>query len=265
MCWQLLAGDRTMDSAKTWSDCPYDYRGAKVLVTGGSNGIGAAIAAAYQAAGANVTITGTRASSADYDHDLRGYRYLQLQLTDNDQIDRVAAALPELDILVNNAGGNFALEDEYQPGIFEKSIQVNLLSVYRMAQGCHDKLAASSLPGGGAIINLASMTSYFGVELVPGYGAAKAGLVQLTKTLSIKWARDNIRVNAVAAGLIESNMTAGFLAHEEAAAPSLARIPMSRFGNPWDIAGPVLFLTSSAAGYVTGQTLPVDGGFSVMG
>ncbi len=153
------------------------------------------------------------------------------------------------------------MEDEYQPDVFEKSIQVNLLSAYRMALGCHDKLASSSLPGGGSVINLASMTSYFGVELVPGY----AGLVQLTKTLAIKWARDNIRVNAIAAGLIESNMTAGFLAREEATAPSLARTPMSRFGNPRDIAGPVLFLTSSAAGYVTGQTLPVDGGFSVMG
>lgn len=254
-----------MDSAKTWRDCPYDYRDAEVLVTGGSNGIGAAIAAAYKAAGANVVITGTRASSADYDGDLSDYRYLQLQLTDNDQIDAVAAALPNLDILVNNAGANFALEDEYRPDIFEKSIQVNLLSAYRMALACHDRLAASSLPGGGSVINLASMTSYFGMEIVPGYGAAKAGLVQLTKTLAIKWARDNIRVNAIAAGIIESNMTAGFLAHEEATVPTLARIPMSRFGNPRDIAGPVLFLTSSSAGYVTGQTLPVDGGFTVMG
>lgn len=254
-----------MSSAETWSDCPYNYRGAEALVTGGSNGIGAAIAAAYKAAGANVTITGTRANSADYDHDLGDYRYLQLQLTDNDQIDAVAAALPKLDILVNNAGANFATEDEYQPDVFEKSIQVNLLSAYRMALACHDKLAASSLPGGGSVINLASMTSYFGVEPVPGYGAAKAGLVQLTKTLAIKWARDNIRVNAIAAGLIESNMTAGFLAREQATVPALARTPMRRFGNPRDIAGPVLFLTSSAAGYVTGQTLPVDGGFSVMG
>lgn len=254
-----------MTSTNQWKDCPYDYRGAEVLVTGGSNGIGAGIAAAYKKAGANVTITGTRASSANYDHPLDGYRYYQLQLTDNDQIDAVAAALPKLDILINNAGGNFAAQDEYQPDIFEKSVQVNLLSAYRMSLACHQKLAASQLPGGGAIVNLASMTSFFGVEVVPGYGAAKAGLVQLCKTLAIKWAKDNIRVNAVAAGLIESNMTSQFLAHEEAVAPSLQRIPMGRFGYPSDIAGPVLFLTSSAAAYVTGQTLPVDGGFTVMG
>lgn len=254
-----------MSNTHHWIDCPYDYQGAQVLVTGGSNGIGAGIAAAYKSAGADVIITGTRASSSDYDHDLSGYQYLQLQLTDNDQIDAVAAALPKLDILINNAGGNFAAQDEYQPDVFEKSIQVNLLSAYRMSLACHQKLAASQLPSGGSIINLASMTSFFGVEVVPGYGAAKAGLAQLTKTLSIKWAKDNIRVNAVAAGLIESNMTAGFLAHEAASASTLERIPMSRFGAPKDIAGPVLFLTSSAAGYVTGQTLPVDGGFTVMG
>ncbi|TXS92703.1 SDR family oxidoreductase [Parahaliea maris] len=249
----------------TWPDCRYDFRGARVLVTGGTNGIGAGIAAAYAAAGASVTITGTRSRAADYDRDLSAYRYLPLELTDNEQIDAVAAALPALDILVNNAGGNFMLEDEYQPEVFEKSIQVNLLSAYRLARACHPLLAGSSLPGGGAVIGLASMTSYFGVEVVPAYGAAKAALVQLTKTLSMRWARDNIRVNAVAAGLIHSNMTAGFLAHEEAAAPSLARTPLGRFGQPLDIAGPVLFLTSSAAGYVTGQTLPVDGGFSVAG
>lgn len=260
-----MTAPHTDNPAATWPDCRYDYRGARVLVTGGSNGIGAGIASAYLAAGADVTITGTRARAGDYDSDLSAYRYLQLELTDNDQIDAVASGLPALDILVNNAGGNFMLEDEYQPEVFDKSIQVNLLSAYRLARACHPLLAASALPGGGSVIGLASMTSYFGVEVVPAYGAAKAALVQLTKTLSMRWARDNIRVNAVAAGLVHSNMTAGFLAHEEAVAPSLARTPLGRFGQPLDIAGPVLFLTSSAASYVTGQTLPVDGGYSVVG
>lgn len=254
-----------MSTTPTWPDCQYDYHGAEVLVTGGSNGIGAAIAAAYKAAGANVTITGTRASSADYQQDLSDYRYLQLQLTDNAQIQAVADAMPKLDILINNAGGNFMMENEHEPEVFEKSVQVNLLSAYRLAHACRDKLAASQRPGGASVIGLASMTSYFGLEVVPGYGAAKAALVQLTKTLAISWAKDNIRVNAVAAGLVHSNMTAGFLAHEEASAPSLARTPMARFGAPVDIAGPILFLTSTAAGYITGQTLPVDGGFSIMG
>jgi 3-oxoacyl-[acyl-carrier protein] reductase len=210
----------------TWSNPRYDYRGTRVLVTGG---IGAGIAAAYRDAGADVTITGTRAGLADYDGDSSGYRYLTLQLTDDASIAAVAAALPELDILVNNAGGNFAVENEYEPEVFERALRVNLTSAYR-----------------------------------PGYGAAKGALVQFTKTLAVAWARDRIRVNAVAAGMIVSRMTTYFMSTPELTEPALARTPMRRFGTPDDIAGAVLFLTSDAAAFVTGQTLPVDG-YSVMG
>lgn len=248
-----------------WSNPRYDYRGAQVLVTGGSNGIGAGIAAAFHAAGAEVTITGTRPRAQDYDSDLSAYRYLQLQLTDDAQIDAVAAALAKVDILVNNAGGNFMRENEYEPDIFEKSVRVNLLSAYRLAHALQPKLAQSELPGGASVIGLASMTSYFGVEVVPGYGAAKGALVQLTKTLAIAWAKQNIRVNAVAAGLIESNMTGPALAMPEFEGAVLARTPQRRIGTPADIAGAVLFLCSGAASFITGQTLPVDGGYSVMG
>lgn len=249
----------------TWPNARFDYSGAQVLVTGGTNGIGAGIAAAYRDAGASVTITGTRPAASDYDADLSGYRYLQLQLTDNAQIDAVARALPSLDILVNNAGGNFMLDNEYDPDVFERALRVNLISAYRMAHACHDKLARSQLPGGASVIGLGSMTSLFGVEVVPGYGAAKGGLAQLTKTLAIAWAKDNIRVNTIAAGIIASNMTAPALSHAEFTEPVLARTPMKRIGTPQDIAGAILFLTSAAAGFITGQLLPVDGGYSVVG
>lgn len=255
----------TSDTHSPWPNAQFDYRGAHVLVTGGSNGIGAGIAAAYRAAGADVTITGTRAAASDYDSDLSGYRYLQLELTDNERIAAVAAGLPQLDILVNNAGCSFAARNEYKPEVFEQAVQVNLLAAYRMAHACHDKLARSALPGGASIIGLASMTSYFAVDVVPGYGAAKAGIVQLTKTLGSAWARDGIRVNAVAAGFIRSNMMAWIEQSPDAAAPVLARTPLKRLGNPKDIAGAVLFLTSAAAQFITGQTLPVDGGYSVVG
>lgn len=248
-----------------WQNVTYNYRGAQVLVTGGTSGIGAGIAAAYREAGAEVVITGTRSSAKDYAEDLGGFRYLQLSLTDKARIDAVAAALPSLDILVNNAGANFMAQNEYDPEIFEKGVQVNLTSAYRMSHALKPKLALSKLPGGASVIGIASLTSYFGVEVVPAYGAAKAGLVQLMKTLSMAWAKDNIRVNAVAAGITESRMTAQMLSMPEMMAPVLARTPLGRPGKPADIAAAVLFLTSAGASYITGQTLLVDGGYSIVG
>ena len=151
----------------SWQNVHYDYRGAEVLVTGGTSGIGAGIAAAYREAGAAVTITGTRAGASDYAADLSGFRYLQLNLTDKAQIAAVAAALPRLDILVNNAGANFMLQNEYDPEVFEKGLQVNLTSAYRISQACRTKLATSKLQGGASIIGIASLTSFFGLEVVP--------------------------------------------------------------------------------------------------
>jgi NAD(P)-dependent dehydrogenase (short-subunit alcohol dehydrogenase family) len=249
----------------SWQNVSYDYRGAQVLVTGGTSGIGAGIAAAYREAGAEVAITGTRKAAGDYEEDLKGYRYLQLSLTDKAQIAAVAAALPRLDILVNNAGANFMLQNEYDPETFEKGVQVNLTSAYRMSHALKDKLARSTLAGGASIIGIASLTSFFAVEVVPAYGAAKAGLVQLMKGLGLAWAKDNIRVNAVAAGITESRMTAQMLSMPEMMAPVLARTPLGRPGKPADVAGAVLFLTSAAASYITGQTLLVDGGYSIVG
>jgi NAD(P)-dependent dehydrogenase (short-subunit alcohol dehydrogenase family) len=251
----------------TWPRVRYDYRGIRVLVTGGTSGIGEGIACAYAAAGADVTITGTRASVADYaGKDFSGFRYARLDVRDAAGIDALAATLPTLDVLVNNAGAAYpGGRSEYEPDVFEESLRINLAGAYRMANACKEKLAASTLEGGASVIGLASMTSFFGNEYVPGYGAAKAGLAQLTKTLAIAWARDRIRVNAVAAGLIRSNMTAVMLSDEALTAPFMSRVPLARVGTPHDIAGAALFLTSPAASYITGSTLVVDGGFSIRG
>lgn len=251
----------------SWPTIRFDFSGAAVLVTGGTSGIGAAIAGAYRAAGAEVTITGTRGSASDYDEDLSGYRYLQLDIEDRASIDAVAAAIDRLDILVNNAG--FAMPsiglDEYDPDIFDRAVFMHLNGGYRMARRLVDRLAGSKLPGGASIVGIGSMSSYFGIEIVPGYGAAKTGLIGLTRALAVAWGRRNIRVNAVAAGLTESRMTAATLANPAWAEPTLQRTPAGRLGVPADIAGPVLFLTSAAASWITGQTLPVDGGFTVAG
>jgi NAD(P)-dependent dehydrogenase (short-subunit alcohol dehydrogenase family) len=244
----------------------FDFSGAQVLVTGGSNGIGQGIATAFVAAGAQVTITGTRASAADYDHDLSAFSYRQCSMTDKEQIAALAASLDSLDVLVNNAGqvmpgGRF----EYEPDVFEDALMINVAAAFRLTQLLRPVLAASSLDGGASVVNMASLSSYFAVEFVPGYGAAKAAVVQMTKTLAVNAAKEGIRVNAIAPGLIESNMTAPMLPHESMTKPHLDRTPARRVGTPDDIWPAVLFLCSSGARYITGQTLLVDGGFSVTG
>jgi NAD(P)-dependent dehydrogenase (short-subunit alcohol dehydrogenase family) len=255
----------TVSETYRWPGIAFDYRGASVLVTGATSGIGEAVARAYAEAGATVTITGTRASAREYGSGLDGFAYRRLRVENSDEIAAVAASLPALDVLVNNAGAVYPDgKSEDDPEVFEKAVRINLFGAYRMAHACRAKLAASKLAGGASIVGIASMTSFFGNEAVPGYGAAKAALVQLTKTLAIAWARDRIRANAVAAGLIETAMTKAMIeanAHE----PYVARTALGRIGTPRDVAATVLFLTSPAAAYVTGQTWAVDGGYSIRG
>jgi NAD(P)-dependent dehydrogenase (short-subunit alcohol dehydrogenase family) len=214
-----------------------------------------------------VTITGTRASPADYDGDLSGYRYLQLDIENDSSIDAMAAQIDGLDILVNNAG--MALPslglDEYEPEIFARSVNMLLIGVFRVSRRLYDRLAESRIEGGASIVSIGSMSSFFGIGIVPGYGAAKTGLVGLTRALAVKWGEQKIRVNAVAAGLTRSRMTEGTFAQEAWTAPTLARTPLGRLGEADDIAGAILFLTSSAASWITGQTLAVDGGYTVSG
>jgi NAD(P)-dependent dehydrogenase (short-subunit alcohol dehydrogenase family) len=241
----------------------FDFTGARVLVTGGSNGIGLGIAQAFAAAGARVTISGTRAAASEYDHDLSAFAYAPLDVRDAAGIARVAAGLDALDVLVNNAGANTVRPSEWDPDVFEDAVWVNLTSAFRMATAVKPLLAKSALPGGASIVNLASMSSLFAVPIVPGYGAAKAGVVQMTKNLAVAWAKHRIRVNAVAPGLILSNMTRVMKGIEALEKPQLERTPLGRWGTPEDVAPAVLFLASAAAGFVTGHTLCVDGGYAV--
>lgn len=242
----------------------FDFSGCRVLVTGGSSGIGAGIAQAFHAAGAEVAITGTRASASEYDRDLSAFEYMPMQLAAPDDIARVADAQSRLDVLVNNAGATLpGGRNEYIPEVFEEAVSINLFGAFRLASACKPLLSQSRVEGGGSVVNLASMSSFFAVPMVPGYGAAKAAVVQMTKNLAVAWAGEGIRVNAVAPGIVESNMTAPMKGIEALERPQIERTPMGRWGTPGDIAPAVLFLASSAARFITGQTLPIDGGYSV--
>ena len=241
----------------------FDFTGALVLVTGGSNGIGLGIARAFATAGARVTITGTRPAAADYDHDLSPFAYCALDARDGAAIRELASGLDGLDVLVNNAGANTVQPSEWDPDVFEDALRLNLSSAFRLATAVKPLLAKSALEGGASIVNLASMSSFFAVPIVPGYGAAKAGVVQMTKNLAVAWAKHRIRVNAVAPGLILSNMTKVMRGIEALEKPQLERTPLGRWGTPEDVAPAVLYLASAAAGFVTGHTLCVDGGYAV--
>jgi NAD(P)-dependent dehydrogenase (short-subunit alcohol dehydrogenase family) len=244
----------------------FDFGDAHVLVTGGTSGIGHAIASAFVDSGAHVTVTGSKADPAAYDADLSRFVYRQCRMTEPADIQTVASGLDRLDVLVNNAGRNLpGGRSEYDPEVFEETVAINLFGAFRMAHATRNLLAASAIDGGSSVVNLGSMSSFFGIEIVPGYGAAKAGVVQLTKTLAVAWAGHGIRVNAVAPGVVETNMTAPMMPFEQMTRPLLDRTPMGRFATPGEIAPVVLFLASPAAGYITGQTVVVDGGFSIAG
>ena len=147
----------------------FDFTGQWVLVTGGTSGIGLAIARGFRDAGAKVAITGTRAGPGDYDEDLADLDFYRADMADLDSLGQLAAAVPRLDVLVNNAG-TAVREDPLGTAAFERTIDINLNAVYRLSHLVRERLAARP----GSIVNIASMTSYFGSPRVPGYGASKA-------------------------------------------------------------------------------------------
>lgn len=240
----------------------FDFTGARVLVTGGTSGIGHAVASAFAAAGADVTVTGTRASADEYDTELDRFDFRRLETSDPSSVDELAGSFDVLDVLVNNAGATLpGGRDEWDPEGFAASVDLNLVGPMRLTVGLGRALSASDQTGGASVVNLASMAALRAVPMVPGYGAAKAGVMNLTANLANRWAGRGVRVNAVAPGLIDTPMTAPMAAFPELLDAELAHIPMARAGTPDEVTGAVLFLSSSAATYLTGHTLAVDGGY----
>jgi len=232
--------------------------GQSALVTGGTSGIGAAIAAALAGCGAEVVVTGRQAGSvADYNAAPPARcRAEPLDVTDGGAVVRLLASFTRLHIVVNSAG-LIHREAEYDPARFAEVLDVNLTGSLRVAEAAHPLLARQ----GGAIVNIASMLSFVGGPHAPGYAAAKGGVVQLTKSLAIRYAAQGIRVNAIAPGWIETRFTLAVRNDAARREAIRARTPMGRWGRPEDVAGAAVFLCSPAAAFVTGATLPVDGGY----
>ena len=240
----------------------FDFNGANVLVTGGTSGIGFAIASAFADAKATVTVTGTRADASHYDTDLSRFTYRQLEMRDGDAIDALAANLDTLDVLVNNAGANFPDGlDEWSPEGFQASLAMNVEGAQRLSVRSREALAKSTMSGGASVVNVISMMTYRATTIVPGYSSSKAALLALTRNLALHWVNDGIRVNAVAPGLIDTPMTAPMKPFPEMLEGELAKQMMRRMGTPEEIAAAVLFLSSAASSFTTGTALAIDGGY----
>jgi 3-oxoacyl-[acyl-carrier protein] reductase len=238
----------------------FDFTGTEALITGGTSGIGHTTATLFRDSGAHVTITGTKADPDDYQVDLAGMTYRRLMLTDPGSIDELVSATDTLDVLVNNAGANFPGGlNEAEPDGFDASVALNLTGPYRLTVGLRKALSASTAAGGASVVNLSSLSALRAVTMVPGYGAAKAGIISVTKNLAVKWAKRNIRVNAVVPGVIDTPMTALAQTFPELIDAELARIPMGRVGRPGEVAHTIAFLCTEHSSYTSGALFIVDG------
>jgi NAD(P)-dependent dehydrogenase (short-subunit alcohol dehydrogenase family) len=230
----------------------------QVLVTGATSGIGAGIAFAFGAAGDRVVATGATDAEVIAAQRASGIEYRVLDVRDADAVKSLVESLGPLDAVVNCAGV-IRRGAEHDPEAFAQTVEINLTGTMRVCAAARPGLKARA----GCIVNTASMLSFFGGGLVPGYSASKGGVAQLTKSLAIAYAVDGIRVNAVAPGWIATPLTQALQDDPARSGPILARTPLGRWGTPEDIAGPVLFLASAAARFVTGVVLPVDGGYLI--
>ena len=230
----------------------------QALITGGARGIGFGVAEALLAAGYGVTVTGLTAEEVASVPKRENLQAIILDVTSDADVAACVEKLSRLDALVNCAGIILRDGKEFTIPGFQQVIDVNLTGTMRMCVAARPLLEKQ----GGAVVNTASVWSFFGGGLAPAYTASKGGVAQLTKALAVAWA-PAIRVNAIAPGWIETELTKPAQADKARSDAIIARTPFGRWGRPEDVGGAVVFLCSQAAAFITGTVLPVDGGYMV--
>ena len=249
----------------------FGLTGRRALVTGASRGLGRAIARALALAGADVAVTArTTAALRDTREDVerlgrrcvvRAFDVSRAETAD-DEVGAIADALGGLDILVCNAGiEEVRASLDVDGALWDRILGTNLKGAFFCARAAARRMARNDGDARGAIVTLCSLTSYVGVPTAVPYGASKSGLLGMTRALAAEWAPSGIRVNAIAPGYFPTAMTEVFYEDEAWRTAMLAKIPQGRFGRAEDVGGAVVFLASDAAAYVTGQCLPIDGGY----
>jgi 2-dehydro-3-deoxy-D-gluconate 5-dehydrogenase len=248
----------------------FDLKGKAALVTGGNGGIGLGMAEGLARAGAAVAIGGRdeRKNAAALKQLGAGAISVAADVTDEKacraMVDEAAQRLGRLDILVNNAGINIRKQpQDYSLDEWHRVLESNLTGAFVASQAAYPHLVRAKR---GKIVNIGSMMSLFGASFVAAYGASKGGIVQLTRALACAWAKENIQVNAVLPGWIDTALTRR--AREEVPGLHervLGRTPAGRWGEPRDLAGIAVFLCSPASDFITGAAIPVDGGYSSQG